>query len=95
MRRRTARDHGFLLCLGLNLLFRFEWCALALLYLGVALYFRFPLFPCFILLGIWFLYGLAVTLLFSFANHMGNTPTPQNENKNPYSKSASDYLPKE
>ncbi|MGN0636539.1 MAG: hypothetical protein ACI4I5_10005 [Acutalibacteraceae bacterium] len=91
--RRTARGHGFLLCLLLNMLFRFEWCAAAIVYYGVHRFFSFPLFPVFILLGIWVLYALFVTVVLSLANRSGNAPVPRTQNKNPYSKKTQDFLP--
>lgn len=91
--RRTARNHGFLLCLLLNMVLRFEWCAAAIVCWCLHLWLRFPLFPTFVLLGIWVLYALVVTVVFSFANRCGNEPAAQTENKNPYSKKTQDILP--
>ncbi len=89
--RRTARKHGFLLCLLLNMLFRFEWAIAAVVLLAIHFWLGWPLFLAWIALGIWFAYALAVTLVLSAANRFGNEPTPQKQNKNPYSKSNSDY----
>ena len=90
--RRTARNHGFILCLLLNMVFRFEWCVAAIVYYCLHLWLHFPLFPTFVLLGIWVLYALVITVVFSLANRAADTPTPYPENKNPYSKSTDDYL---
>ena len=89
--RRTARDHGFLLCLFLNMAFRFEWAIAAIILLTLHFLFGWPLFLTFIALGIWVLYALFVTAVLSAANHAGNEPTPERPNKNPYSKSNADY----
>ncbi|MBQ7548019.1 MAG: hypothetical protein IJT41_13775 [Clostridia bacterium] len=89
--RRTARGHGFLLCLLLNMLFRFEWAVAAIILLAIHFWMGWPLFFVWIALGIWFLYALFVTLILSLANRAGNSPTPQQPNKNPYSKSNQDY----
>ena len=91
--RRTARDHGFILCLLLNMAFRFEWCVAAIVYYCLRLWLHFPLFPTFVLLGIWVLYSLFVTAVLSMANRSGNAPVPPAQNKNPYSKKTQDFLP--
>jgi fatty acid desaturase len=89
--RRTARNHGFLLCLLLNMAFRFEWAIAAIILLAIHFWLGWPLFLVWIALGIWVLYSLFVTLVLSAANHAGNEPTPQRPNKNPYSKSNTDF----
>ena len=89
--RRTARGHGFLLCLLINLMFRFEWAAAALVFLGIHFWLGWPLIPVWITLSIWFLYALLITLVFSMANRAGNVVDPPKPNKNPYSKTNRDY----
>ena len=89
--RRTARGHGFLLCLLLNMMFRFEWAIVAIVLLVIHFWMGWPLFLVWVALGIWVVYALFVTLVLSLANHAGNAPTPQQPNKNPYSKSNADY----
>lgn len=89
--RRTAHDHGFLLCLLLNMMFRFEWAILAIILLVLHFLFRWPLFLVFVALGIWIVYALFVTAVLSAANRVGNESSPERPNKNPYSKSNSDY----
>ena len=93
--RRTARDHGFLLCLLLNMAFRFEWAIAAIIMLAIHFWLGWPLLFVWILLGIWVLYALFVTLVLSLANHAGNTVDPPKPNKNPYSKSNHDISIKE
>ncbi len=89
--RRTARNHGFLLCLLLNMAFRFEWAIAAIVLLAIHFWLGWPLFLVWIALGIWLVYALFVTLVLSAANQIGNEPTQQRPNKNPYSKSNTDY----
>lgn len=89
--RRTARDHGFILCLLLNMVFRFEWAIVAVVLLVTHFLFGWPLFLTFVALGIWVVYALFVTLVLSAANRAGNAPTPDRPNRNPYSKSNADY----
>lgn len=91
--RKTAKDRGFLLCFIINMLFRGEWAAIAFLLLILHYAIDLPLFLTFIALGIWVIYSLIVTLIFSFANS-SNTPTPYRENKNPYSKTNDDIFHK-
>ena len=89
--RRTARNHGFLLCLLLNMAFRFEWAIAAIVLLAIHFWLGWPLFLVWIALGIWFVYALFVTAVLSAANRFGNEPTPERQNRNPYSKSNADY----
>ena len=89
--RKTARNHGFLLCLLINMMFRFEWAIAAIVFLGLHVWLGWPLFPVWISLGIWIIYALFVTLVISAANRVGNEPTPERPNKNPYSKTNADY----
>ena len=89
--RRTARNHGFLLCLLLNMAFRFEWAIAAIVLFAIHFWLGWPLFLGFVALGIWFFYALFVTLVLSAANRAGSEPTPERPNKNPYSKSNADY----
>lgn len=89
--RRTAKGHGFLLCLLLNMMFRFEWAIAALVLLALHFWLGWPLFLAWAALGIWLIYALFVTLILSLANRAGNEPTVQPANKNPYSRTNSDY----
>lgn len=89
--RRTARNHGFVLCLLLNMVFRFEWAIAAIVLFALHFWLGWPLFPGFIALGIWFVYSLAVTLVLSAANRIGNEQPTERPNRNPYSKSNADY----
>ena len=90
--RRTASGHGFLLCLLINMMFRFEWAAAALVLLAIHYWLAFPpLFIVWIVLAIWILYALFITIVLSLANHAGNTVEPPKPNKNPYSKTNRDY----
>lgn len=73
------------------MMFRFEWAIAAIVLLVLHFLFHWPLFLTFVALGIWVLYALFVTAVLSAANRAGNAPTPQRENKNPYSKSNTDY----
>ena len=93
--RRTASGHGFLLCMLLNMLFRFEWAAAALVFLGIHFWLGWPLLFVWVLLGIWVLYAFFITLVLSLANRAGNITEPPKQNKNPYSKSNHDYPVKE
>lgn len=70
--------------------FRFEWAIVAIILLALHFWLRFPLFLAWIALGIWFLYALIVTFVLSAANRIGNEPTPQLTNKNPYSQTNAD-----
>ena len=89
--RRTAHNHGFILCLLLNMMFRFEWAIAAIVLLGIHFWLGWPLYLAWIALGIWLVYSLFVTLVLSAANSAGNAPVPQKPNKNPYSKSNADF----
>lgn len=89
--RKTARNHGFLLCLVLNMMFRFEWAIAAIVLLVIHFWLGWPLFLVWIALGIWLLYALFVTLVLSAANRIGNEPPAERPNKNPYSKSNADF----
>ena len=89
--RRTARNHGFVICLLINMMFRFEWAIAAIVLLVLHFLLNWPLFLVFVALGIWFLYALFVTAVLSAANRIGNEPTPERPNRNPYSKSNADY----
>ena len=89
--RRTAKNHGFLLCMLMNMLFRFEWAMAAIALAVVHFWLGWPLFLVWIPLAIWVLYALFVTLVLSAANRCGNAPQPHRPNKNPYSKSNADY----
>lgn len=89
--RRTARGHGFLLCLLINMMFRFEWAAAALVLVGVHFWLGWPLFLAWIPLVIWVLYALAITVVLSLANRAGNITEPPRPNRNPYSKTNRDY----
>ena len=88
--RRTARGHGFLLCLLLNMMFRFEWALAALAFLLVHFWLGWPLFLVWGMLGIWVLYALFITLVLSLANHAGNLEETPRPNRNPYSASNRD-----
>ena len=88
--RKSASGHGFLLCLLINMMFRFEWAIIALVLLGVHFWIGFPLFFVWIALGIWVLYALFVTVVLSLGNRAGNIVDPPKPNKNPYSKSNRD-----
>ena len=89
--RRTARNHGFLVCLLINMMFRFEWAIAAIVLLVLHYLLGWPLFLTFVALGIWLVYALFVTAVLSAANRIGNEPTPERPNKNPYSASNADY----
>ena len=89
--RKTANHHGFLVCLLINMMFRFEWAIAAIVLLVIHFLLGWPLFLVWIALGIWFLYAFFVTLVLSMANRIGNEPTPERPNRNPYSKTNEDY----
>ena len=89
--RRTARNHGFLLCVLINMLFRFEWAAAAIVLLVIHFRLGWPLFLVWIPLAVWILYALFITLIISMANRAGSEPTPSRPNKNPYSKTNADF----
>lgn len=89
--RRSASNHGFLLCLLINMLFRFEWALAAIVFMAIHFWLGWPLFPAWTALGIWIMHGLLVTLVISMANRAGNESEPVRPNKNPYSKTNADF----
>lgn len=89
--RRSARGHGFILCLLLNMAFRFEWAIAAIILLVVHYWLGWPLFLVWVPLAIWFLYALCITAVLSLANRAGNAPTEERPNRNPYSKTNTDF----
>ena len=88
--RRTASGHGFLLCLLINMMFRFEWAIIAIVMLAIHFWLGWPLFLVWIPLIIWVIYALFVTSVLSLANRAGNAVDPPKPNKNPYSKTNRD-----
>ena len=92
MTRRTALpDSGFVLSLLLNMVFRFEWVAAALILLILHFVLGWPLFPVWICLAAWILHSLLVTILLIAVTRHGNEETPPRPNQNPYSKKNSDF----
>lgn len=73
-RQASGRDGGFLLALGLNLLFQGEWLLAAFGALVLHYLFEIPLFLVWLALGIWILAALAVTVLLSWASDSANAP---------------------
>lgn len=89
---RRAEGHGFFLCLLINLVFRFEYLILAGILIALHFILSFPMWPVYVCLGLWLVHALIITIVFSMANRIGNEPSPERENKNPYSKKNSDIL---
>lgn len=85
--RRRADSGGFLLCLILNMIFRFEWIFFAAAVFIVCLIFHLSYSLVLIPLGLWFLHAFLVTAVLSAITR--NTSVPDSrlqENKNPYSQ---------
>lgn len=92
MMHKTAKGHGFLLCLILNMLFRFEFAIIGIVLLALHFWLGLPMFLAWIAFGVWFVYALLITVILSLANHAGNLPPDERPNKNPYSASNKDFM---
>lgn len=91
LRRIAPPDSGFILSLLLNMVFRFEWAAAALILLILHFVLGWPLFPVWLCLAAWILHSLLVTILLIAVTRHGNEETPPLPNKNPYSKKTGDF----
>ena len=88
MKRRARLDAGFWMAFLLNLFFRGEWLALAVVMLALHYLLALPLLLVWLCLGIWVFLALAVTLFTGWLSRNDETvPTPG-------SKRASDRIEK-
>ena len=94
MRRVSPLNSGFVLALLLNMVFRFEWAAAALILLILHFVLGWPLFPVWLCLAAWVLHSLLVTALLTAVTRSGGKEAPPLSNKNPYSKTNSDFTQK-
>ena len=86
--RKADRSHGYLLCFLLNLLFRLEWVALALLLAAGCHWLGLPWYLPVISLGIWVVVAWLVTQLVSFGAASAQASDAPRPNRNPYSAGA-------
>ena len=96
MRKHANNDHGFLIAFIINLMFHAEWL-LGAGVLFVINYFveaRFVFWLAIACLVIWVLWTLIITSTLSCVVKLGNSPTKEINNKNPYSSKTDDILPK-
>lgn len=93
---KTAKGHGLILSILINMIFRAWWLAFAFILLVLHFVLGWPWWLCLLPIICWILHAVIITLVLGWAsNAVGPSPNsaPQ-ENKNPYSKKNSDYLGK-
>lgn len=85
--RRTSHGHGFWVSYLINMAFRIEWLAAAVLLFVLYHFFNLPVLkiPAFLSLAVWFIYPLILTIFLGWVRRVGSEPEPHKENKNPYS----------
>lgn len=89
--KKASRDNGFVLAFLINMAFRFGWAILAVLMLILHFVINTSLWLIAIPVVAWILHALLITIVLFAGNKAGNIERYQKENKNPYSKSNSDY----
>jgi hypothetical protein len=89
MKRRVAFGRGFWISLILNMAFRWEWAALAVVMLALHYLLDLPLLLVWICLGLWVLISLMVTLVVSMVSSGASEVPPT-----PGSKRASERIGK-
>ena len=90
--RNNSESNGYLLCFILNLIFKFRWALAALALYVLHLWLGIPAWFSLICLGLWVLSALFYTFILSWAAESSSIPTPEQENKNPYSAKNPVYL---
>jgi len=97
MRRRTSHGHGFWLSYIINMIFRAEWLAAAVVLFILYYYMKLPVFKVLAILslGVWVIYPLILTLFLGWASRVGSAPEPKKENKNPYSNGGNKTVEKD
>lgn len=92
--KKLKREGGFFLCLLMNLILNLEWTIPAWILLVLHFLLDWPVWLFWAALGLWLLVIVILTGVISFAAKC-STPTPQRENKNPYSVGAEKKLDQE
>lgn len=86
--RRSVIDHGFVVSVLINMLFRFEWLIVAGILFGLHAWLNLPIYFAYIVLGGWVLHAVCITIFMTWVCDCGERKTPDKPNKNPYSVGA-------
>lgn len=90
--RKVVLGRGFLLSFLIHFLFRYEWGLIAMMLLAFHFSVGLSAYYCFIPLIIWVLHALIVTLVYRAISRIPSDIHKKRPNRNPYSKSTSDYI---
>jgi ABC-type protease/lipase transport system fused ATPase/permease subunit len=90
--RKASGSKGYFLCYICNLFLNFEWAVFALILFILHFWLGIPVWLSLIGLGVWLLVALVLTSLVAWGAKSANEPTPERENKNPYSAKTEDML---
>ena len=83
--KRTSSNRNFFVAVIINLVFNLEWTIPAWILLALHFWLEISIWWFVGAIGLWVLFVMIKTIVFSYLVRVGNIPDKPKENKNPYS----------